>query len=170
MEDGFNNIENQPLFQKANEILQLVYHITKSVSNTDFETHDSTEAQMLDDYLSFINESAIFIPIKITGAEMADLYDLKMENAAIIRKAAREIGTALSGIEIMGFKDTEYLDLLRNEIEEFRILFAEWVKTFDPWNYSIDRWGLFNPPGINYDDKDPDDDLPYKNPLDGEDF
>lgn len=27
-----------------------------------------------------------------------------------------------------GFKDVEYLDLLRNEIEAFRILFAEWIK------------------------------------------
>jgi hypothetical protein len=27
---------------------------------------------------------------------------------------------------------------------------------------------LFNPPGINYDDKDPDDDIPFDNPF-GED-
>ncbi len=60
-----------------------------------------------------------------------------------------------------GFKDTEYLDLLRKEVEEFRILFAEWVKTFDPWDYIIDRWGLFNPPGVNYDDHDPEDDIPF---------
>ena len=61
---------------------------------------------------------------------------------------------------------SEYLDLLRNEVEEFRVLFAEWVKTFDQWNYIIDRWGLFNPPGINYDDYDPDDDIPFQNPFD----
>jgi hypothetical protein len=46
-------------------------------------------------------------------------------------------------------------------MEEFRILFAEWVATFDNENYSIDRWGLFNPPGVNYDDHDPDDDIPF---------
>jgi len=46
-------------------------------------------------------------------------------------------------------------------VDELRILFAEWVKTFDPWDYIIDRWGLFNPPGINYDDHDPDDDIPF---------
>ena len=160
MEEGFKNIQNQPLFQKSTEILQLILHITKSVTNTDFETLDSSETQMLDDYVSFLNESAMLIPVKITGAEMADFYDQKMENAAIIRKTAKEINAALSGIEILGFKDTEYFDLLRNEIEEFRILFAQWVKTFDPWDYKIDRWGLFNPPGVSYDDKDPDDDLP----------
>ena len=52
-----------------------------------------------------------------------------------------------------------------HEIDEFRILFTEWVKTFDEWNYSIDRWGLFNPPDINYGDHDPDDDIPF-NPSD----
>ncbi|SKB42472.1 hypothetical protein SAMN05660903_00652 [Salegentibacter salinarum] len=41
-------------------------------------------------------------------------------------------------------------------------------KNFDKWNYIIDRWGLFNPPGIDYDDKDTDDDIPFDNPL-GED-
>jgi len=111
-------------------------------------------------------ENSLIIPAKISGAEAVDIYDLKMENAAVIRKAARELITDARGIQMNGFKDTEYLDLLRIEIEEFRVLFAEWVKTFDPWNYSIDRWGLFNPPGINYDDKDPDDDIPFNNPLD----
>lgn len=51
------------------------------------------------------------------------------------------------------------------ELDTFRVLFAEWVNTFDCWNYHIDRWGLFNPPGINYDDIDPDEDLPF-NPDD----
>lgn len=83
-----------------------------------------------------------------------------MENAAIIRKSAREIVLDLRGIQMYGFKETEYLDLLRKEVEKFRILFAEWVQTFDPWDYNIDRWGLFNPPGVNYDDHDPDEDIP----------
>lgn len=51
-----------------------------------------------------------------------------MENAAIIRKAARELITDARGIQMHGFKDIEYLDLLRAEVETFRILFAEWVK------------------------------------------
>ena len=60
-----------------------------------------------------------------------------------------------------GFKSTDYIQLLRDAVEEFRVLFAEWIKTFDPWNYIIDRWGLFNSPGIHYDDPDPDDAIPF---------
>jgi len=88
-----------------------------------------------------------------------------MENATLIRKAAREILLGTTGLMIRRFQNEDYLLLIREKIEEFRILFAEWVKTFNPWNYIIDRWGLFNPPGVNYDNKDPDDDLP----LDSED-
>ena len=98
------------------------------------------------------------------------LYDLKMQNATIIKKEARSILANTSGMKMLGFKDVDYLELIRDEIEEFRILFAEWVKTFNEWNYIIDRWGLFNQPGVHYDDYDIDDDLPFDNPfLDDED-
>lgn len=39
----------------------------------------------------FMLENAFMIPAKIAGAEGIDLYDLKMENATIVRKAAREL-------------------------------------------------------------------------------
>ena len=41
--------------------------------------------------VKFMLEDAMIIPVKISGAEAVELYDLKMENAAIIRKAAREL-------------------------------------------------------------------------------
>ena len=103
------------------------------------------------------------IPAKIAGIHGVELYDIKMENAVIIRKAAQEIITNLRGLQIAGFREVEYLELLRREIEVLRPLFAEWVKTFNPYNYIIDRWGLFNPPGVDYNDKMPGYDLPYDN-------
>ena len=33
------------------------------------------------------------------------------------------------------------------------------VRDFDKWNYIIDRWGLFNPPGVTPFDKDVDDNI-----------
>ncbi len=160
-----DEIRKMPVFIKANEIYELVRYIIESVEKTDIDYKHEYESEMIKHNLQYMAENSLIIPAKISGAEAADIYDLKMENAAIIRKAARELITDARGIQMNGFKDTEYLELLRKEVEEFRILFAEWVKTFDPWNYIIDRWGLFNPPGVNYDDKDPDDDIPF-NPLD----
>ncbi|MGO3181827.1 MAG: hypothetical protein ACTIJ9_03240 [Aequorivita sp.] len=156
-----NRVRQMPLFIKAEEISELVRHLVQSVENTDIEFKRKGEKEMLEHNLDYLMENSMIIPAKIAGAEGVDLYDIKMEDAAIIRTAAREIILDVRGIQMHGFKDTEYLDLLRKEVEEFRILFAEWVKTFDPWDYIIDRWGLFNPPGVNYDDHDPDDDIPF---------
>ena len=50
-------------------------------------------------------------------------------------------------------------------LDEYRLLFIEWVKAFDPWDYQIDRWGLFNPPGVGPFDHDPDDDIPFNEDL-----
>lgn len=146
-----------PLYQKAMEILKIVERITDLVPE---------EQEILYRIAQDMYADALQIPAKIAGASGVDLYDIKMENAAVIRKCARQIYVSCNGFRMWDFKETEYLEVLREQIEEFRILFAEWVKTFDQWNYIIDRWGLFNPPGVNYDDKDPDDDIPFDNPFD----
>lgn len=154
-------VARMPLYIKAREILDLTAKIMAVVSDEARNLPDGFESEMMEEYVRWMSENAMIIPPKIAGAEGGDLYDIRMENAAIIRKAAREIKINCTGLKMCGFKETEYLDLLRNEIDEFRPLFAEWVKSFDAWNYVIDRWGLFNPPGVKYDDKDPDDDIPF---------
>lgn len=165
-------ITKLPVYKKAEEILILVSSLLKGSEAEDLEVDDDEEQdtqqfleRMYESNKEYMMQNALLIPAKIAGAEGADIYDLRMENAALIRKAARELITDARGLQMSGFKDIEYLDLLRREIEEFRILFAEWVATFDSENYIIDRWGLFNPQGVNYDDHDPDDDIPF-NPDD----
>lgn len=154
--------EKLPIFQKAMEIRILVETIIASVEKTDLQFDDPIEADMIQHNLKYMGINASLIPAKIAGVSSDDmLYDIRMENATLIRKAARELITDMRGLEMHGYPDTEYLDLLGQEIETFRILFAEWVKTFDCWNYAIDRWGLFNPPGVDYQDEDPDDDKPF---------
>ena len=158
--------ETLPIFKKAMAIQKLVNYIVESVEKTDIAFEHDIEVEMLKSNLNDMRKNAMRIPAKIAGASGSNtLYAIKMENASIIRTCARALITDARGIEMHGFKDTEYLDVLRKEIDAFRIIFAEWVKTFDCWNYSIDRWGVFNPPGVNYDDKDPDDDIPF-NPND----
>ncbi len=157
-EDHQNNsqherLKNMPLYKKSWDIMNIGNRIAALIPEN--------EEDFLSNYAEYIKIDSSLIPAKIAGAESVDLYDLRMEYAAIIRKTARDICIHCVALESFGFKETEYLQLLQNEVEEFRILFAEWVKTFDQWNYVIDRWGLFNPPGISYDDKDPDDDIPF---------
>ncbi len=158
----FEKWQHLPVFRKAIEIEELIRKLTEAIEKSDIEYEKEIELEMIKNTIRYMRENAMIIPAKIAGAANEDmLYGIKMENATIIRKAAKEIITDTHGIQMHGFKDVEYLELLRHEIEDFRVLFAEWVKTFDPWNYNIDRWGLFNPPGVNYDDIDPDDDIPF---------
>ena len=106
------------------------------------------------------------ICVKISSAEAVKLYDLKMENAAIIRKAARDLMVAYHGLEMFGFEEAKYYLMVREKIEEFRLLFVDWVANFNPKHFITDHWGLFNPPGISHDYEQRDDELNF---LDEED-
>ena len=149
--------EDAPLYQKGKEIFDLVNEVADLIPEDDL---------MMREIKSFMLEDAGLLCVKVAGAYSIDLYDLKMESAAIIRKAGRDLLTQCSGLNMFDFQYPQYLQLIRDAVDEYRVLFAEWVKTFDPHDYVIDRWGLFNPPGVNYDDPDPDDDIPF----DPEDF
>lgn len=149
-----------PLYQKAYSILEIGESIKASIPDED--------EGLLDEFVGFIQENSDQILERIALAESGILYDMRMEHATWIRRYAQDLNAHCLGLESFGFKDLEYLNLFKTEIDDFRILFAEWIKTFDPWDYTIDRWGLFNPPGVSYNDKNPDDDIPKdpENPYD----
>ena len=106
--------------------------------------------------------NAFLIPAKIAGAAGVVLYILKMENATIIRKAARELFAQAGNLRFdEDITDTDYIELLRNTIEEFRWRFIDWVAGFDVWDYTKDSYDLFNSPGVNAHDKDPDEATPF---------
>ena len=50
---------------------------------------------------------------------------------------------------------------IRDLIEEFRILFIDWISGFNPKHYIVDNWGLFNPQGISPDHIQSDDELDF---------
>ena len=151
-DDDIINPEKLPIYLKGKEILDVVFKITALIPDND-EYLNEVKACMLND--------AALLTVKVAGAEAAGLYDLKMENAAIIRKAARDLIVQQHSLDMFGFEYVEYYQIVRDLIEEYRLLFIDWVAGFDKWDYIIDRWGLFNPPGIGPFDKDPDDDIPF---------
>lgn len=169
-DNPIRDFEEAAIYKKAMLIWDLAHRIAELAAKNKSTTDIDFERDILNDYSNYIMEDASKIAPKIAGAWGNQIYDLKMENAAIIRKAARDLSVHMTALKMYGFKEIEYCDLLRDEIEEFRVLFAEWVKTFDPWDYIIDRWGLFNPPGVNYDDHDPEDDIPFNPAEFFEDF
>ncbi|MFN2394914.1 MAG: hypothetical protein ABR597_04415 [Bacteroidales bacterium] len=143
--------KNLPIFRKGQEIYKVVKEIADLIPEENQNLQD-IKMQMLSD--------ASMLTVKVAGAEGGDLYDIRMQNAALIRKAANDLMVQNHSLESFGFEYVEYFNILRNLIEEYRLLFIDWVEGFDKWNYIIDRWGLFNPPGVGPHDKDPDDDIP----------
>jgi hypothetical protein len=149
-----------PIFKKSQEIFETVKAIT-DLFPEDNEHLAYYKAQLLSD--------AMIIQAKLSGAEAVKIYDLKMENAAIIRKAARDLMVAYHGLEMYGFKDVKYYQIVRDLIEEFRVLFVEWVAGFNQKHFIVDRWGLFNPPGISVDYVQLDDELNFLDEDEDED-
>ena len=144
--------EKLPIYQKGKQIFDMVQKIADLIPENN-EYLMEIKGQMLCD--------AALLSVKVAGAEAGGLYDLKMENAAIIRKAARDLMVQNHSLDAFGFEYVEYYQIVRDLIEEYRLLFIAWVAGFDKWDYIIDRWGLFNPPGVGPFDKDPDDDIPF---------
>src|SRR5690606_40941401 len=78
-----------PIFKKSQEIFETVKAIT-DLFPEDNEHLAYYKAQLLSD--------AMIIQAKLSGAKAVKIYDLKMENAAIIRKAARDLMVAYHGL------------------------------------------------------------------------
>jgi hypothetical protein len=151
-EDDIAKPEKLPIYRKGKEIFDIVSKIADLIPEND-EYLNEVKGCMLSD--------AAQLTVKVAGAEAAGLYDIKMENAAIIRKAARDLMIQQHSLDAFGFEHVGYYQMVRDLIEEYRLLFIDWVAGFDKWDYIIDRWGLFNPPGVGPFDKDPDDDIPF---------
>jgi len=141
MEDDPEEINPRelPIYKKGKEIYDLVRKICELIPDDDSPL-SSIKAQLLED--------AAMLTVKVAGATGADLYDIQMECAAIIRKAGRNLMVQSHSLEMFDFKEVHYYDMVRTLIDEYRLLFIDWVAGFDPWNYIVDDWGLFNPPGI----------------------
>lgn len=144
------------LFKKAEEIRTLATAIVESAPERAKSTNTTEAIEGLYEHLfeqskADIMEHAYSIGAKIAGAYGLNLYDIQMENACLIRRACREMIVALRGLEMTGYNESSYFNLLRTAVEEFRPLFAEWVATFKKSEHIHDDWGLFNPPGPNGD-------------------
>jgi hypothetical protein len=137
-EEERRKLEALPIYKKALEILDLTSQIVETFKEDEF-------AKM---HRQHMMEDAMIIPAKIAGAEAMDDYILKMENATIIKIHARSLLTQTSSAKYLEIQDPRYLQLLRDEIESFRLLFKEWTATFETGTTKEgDGWGLFVPDG-----------------------
>lgn len=135
-EEERRKLEELPIYKKALEILDL----TEQIVDT-FNDEDTAKI-----HRQIMLEDAMIIPAKIAGAEAMDGYIPKMENATVVKIHARSLLTQTSSAKYLDLQDERYLQLLRDEIEAFRLLFKVWVQSFEHnTSKEGDGWGLFVP-------------------------
>ncbi|SOE21700.1 hypothetical protein SAMN06298216_2156 [Spirosomataceae bacterium TFI 002] len=127
-------VKNLPIVKKAEDLMNTVLAFLESVDDNE----DDVELK------PYLFEDISVINAKIHGAEAGDLFSIRMENAVIIKVHALNIRNIMHTYEMMGIGNPDYLELIRNEIEEFRKVFVDWVATFQRNDDFPDEWGLFN--------------------------
>lgn len=131
--------KNLPIYQQAEMIYQLVESLMASLPEDD-DYIQATKDMMRAD--------TMIIPAKIAAAEGGNLYSIRMQKAALIREHAMHLYVQVGSLRFHeSYKDLEYVTLIRKELDEFKLLFVDWVNSFDTNNHIWDEWGLFNPPG-----------------------
>ncbi|MBC8053870.1 MAG: hypothetical protein H7Y13_12465 [Sphingobacteriaceae bacterium] len=163
-----DDIENLPVYQKAKEILILAKHICESLKEDGQKEH--IEHQIL--------SNAMIISAKIAGAVGCDLYSLKMENLVKIKFAVREMFEGILFARLIKINPNDYVQLMRTAIEEFRLEYVKWIRTFsqaddlkDDWaiRYVIDKTDDFDVKMVSNDDRIPNPDDPDSRWFDWDD-
>jgi hypothetical protein len=125
------------LYNKWREVYTLVEGLLSIL-----EPNDEMPEEYLDHTKEMIRGDAMLVCVKISGAEAADMYVIRMENASMIRTAANSVYISMSGLRMMEVAEDAHLDAVRAEIDIFRELFKEWVDGFEKDEFE-DEWGLF---------------------------
>lgn len=128
--------DHLPIAKKAREILEITMAITDAIDE-DEDMFNAREIMM---------SNATLIGAKIAGAEGAELYSLRMENAVLIKLAVCELKTQTQLLRMNNLSDESYIQLLRDEVDNFKPLFIDWIKSFDPTDDINDGWLYITPP------------------------
>ena len=127
------------LYKQWQQIMFLLKGIVLPIME---KPEDSIEAAMDIDMARELHGDAYIVGSKIKSSEAGNIYILRMENAAIIRKLAQGIASGLLLFEMDDSADESHIRVVRDEIDKFRKLFVKWVNTFEKDEFT-DEWGLF---------------------------
>ena len=125
-------IYKHPLMIKAKEIIGLTRALVGSL--------DEARREL---YGGLMLEDAMVMSAKFAGAESIPDFVLKMEKAVIMKVHAKSLYSMTYQLAVEETHAEEHLELLREAIEEYRKLFIEWIKGFDPTEKYDDGWGIF---------------------------
>jgi len=133
MSSRLDKYRKLPVFKKSQELFDLAEAMADSLrDDDDRKSHLASE----------IFSNAALIQAKIAGAEGGGLYTIRMQNAVLIKLATQDMFSAAAVASMMKLNEQDYVELLREKIEEFRIVFNEWVRGFDKTYDIPDNWAI----------------------------
>ncbi len=100
----YDRLQKLPLNAKALQIVKITNMLTEAF----YEDKDQLNLA------EQMKPNAHSIPAKIAGAEAGDLYSLRMENATIIKIAARALNVQTTLCKHIRLANIDYLQLLRD--------------------------------------------------------
>ena len=121
-----------PVFQKSEELLQLAEVIAETLKEDEKKEHLAAE----------ILTNAMLIQVKIAGAEGGGLFSIRMQNAVLIKLAAHDLLNAVTFAAMVEINEEDYVELMRDKVEEFRLVFVDWIRGFDKTYDIPDNWAI----------------------------
>lgn len=139
IEKQMNAYLDFPIYKKAEHINELAAAIADTLPE---------EAEAIFHLPEDIRHDAAMLEVKISEIHNGETYFSRMENAVMLKMHAGNLLKHLWLCDLEGFCDKDYIQTLTKEIDKFRILFKDWVKSFkaDKYEYEseeTDDWGLF---------------------------
>ncbi len=127
------------LYEKWNEIVVM---LTGALGMMKDLSEEKEEDSFITEQKAMVLGDAYEAGAKIRSSEAGNMYILRMENASIIRKNGQFVKSSVLNLMMEGEVDEEHGEIIRNEIDNFREMFINWVNTFQKDEYT-DDWGLF---------------------------
>ncbi|WP_121807995.1 hypothetical protein [Mucilaginibacter kameinonensis] len=124
--------EKLPVYQKSQELFDLADVIAESLKEDSMKEHLAVQ----------MCSNAALIQAKIAGAEGGSLYSLRMQNAVLIKLAVQDMFNAVSFASMVKINQEDYVNLMRDKIEEFRLVFVDWIRGFDKTYDIPDNWAI----------------------------
>jgi hypothetical protein len=125
-------VQSMPIVQKAALISDLIISFCEHLGDSGVEA----------EYKKILLNAGFEICNKLVIGETSTYFNVKLENAVLVKIAAKKVLHQLAGMKVLGISDIEYSQLIENELDEFKSLFNSWVNEFDKTVTLTDGWDL----------------------------
>lgn len=121
-----------PVYRKAVSLLKISETISDNLD-------EEAKRLSLHDHL---HQAARMLFSKLMSISVENYFSDKMEKAAVVKNATKDLAVVGLICSYQNFGDVHHLALLAEEIDEFRNLFNDWIKTFDSSIDADDDWAI----------------------------